>query len=41
MKQVPVPCDMKFGMDVVKTLFYFMKPADFTNYTYFFDFFGV
>ena len=30
------PVDLKFGMHVVKTLFYFMKPA---VYTYFFLFF--
>ena len=29
------PCNLKFGMHVVKTLFYFMKPADCTYYTYF------
>ena len=29
------PCDLKFGMHVVKTLFYFMIPADNTYYTYF------
>ena len=28
-------CDLKFGMHVVKTLFYFMKPTDYTYYTYF------
>ena len=28
------PCNLKFGMRVVKTLFYFMKPADYTYYTY-------
>ena len=33
------PCDLKFGMHVVKTLLYFMKPADYTNCTYFFDIF--
>ena len=27
--------DVKFGMHVVKTLFYFMKPAEFTYYIYF------
>ena len=26
--------DLKFGMHVVKTLFYFVKPADYTYYTY-------
>ena len=35
------PCDLKFSMHVVKTLFYFMKPADYTYYTNFFDFLGV
>ena len=29
------PCDLKFGMRVVDILFYFMKPADYTDYTYF------
>ena len=29
------PCDLKFGMHVVKTLLYFMKPADYTYNTYF------
>ena len=29
------PCDLKFGMHVVKTLFFFMKSADNTYYTYF------
>ena len=29
------PCDLKFGMHAIKTLFYFMKPADDTYYTYF------
>ena len=29
------PFDLKFGMHVVKTLLYFMKPADYTYYTYF------
>ena len=33
------PWDLKFGMDVVTTLLYFMKPADYTNCTYFFDIF--
>ena len=30
-------CDLKFGMHVhvVKTLLYFMKPADYRYYTYF------
>ena len=30
------PCALKFGMHVVKTVFYFMKPADYTYYTHFF-----
>ena len=29
------PCNLKFGMHVVKTYLYFMKPADYTYYTYF------
>ena len=33
------PFNLKFGMYVVKTLFYYMKPADDTYFTYFFLFF--
>ena len=29
------PCDLKFGMHVVKILFCFMKPADYIYYIYF------
>ena len=32
------PCDLKFGLYVVKTLFYFMKPVDYTYYTHFHTF---
>ena len=35
------PRDLKFGMRVFKTWFYFMKPAVYTYYTYFYDFLGV
>ena len=28
-------CDLKFGNHVVKTLLFFMKPADYTYYAYF------
>ena len=35
------PCDLKFGMLLVKTLLYFKKPADYTYYEYFFDFLDV
>ena len=30
------PCDLKFDMHAVKTLFYFMKPADYTHTVWFF-----